>query len=127
MPRISGAFRAFACVTLLMSMSACSSSGNDALEHENASTVDAKIIDGKTTKDEIKSAFGDPDDVDYKSKDSEVWKYTFSKSHYDPFAMRAFESTMRGKKKTLTVFFEGNTVQKHLLSSSSFEHSTGHW
>ncbi|GFE94789.1 hypothetical protein [Acetobacter persici] len=125
--RLSSAFKSFACIGLLLAVSGCASSGNDSIEKESSSTIDSKIIDGKTTKAEVKTLFGDPEDVDYRDKTTEIWKYVFSKSHYDPLAMRAFQSVSKGKKKTLTVMFEGNVVLKHNFSASDFEQSSSNW
>jgi hypothetical protein len=100
------------CISVLTIATACASSGNTSIEKESSTTVDAKIIDGATTKEEMKKLYGDPDNVDYRDKTTEVWKYSFSKSHYAPFAMKAFQSVAKGEKKTLTVLFEGDVVQK---------------
>lgn len=115
------------CIGMLLGVSACASSGNSSIEKETSSSIDAKIIDGQTTKSDIKQAFGDPEDVDYKDKNTEVWKYVFSKSHYAPFAMKAFQTTYRGNKKTLTILFDGNIVQHHNMSASDFENSSSNW
>ncbi|MFT8886535.1 MAG: hypothetical protein ABF946_10075, partial [Acetobacter papayae] len=97
-------------LVLMTPVSACSSAGNTAIRNESSITVDSKIIDGKTTKSDIKKMFGDADSVDYRDKNTEIWKYSFKKSHYAPFAMEAFQSVAKGEKKTLTVLFERDIV-----------------
>lgn len=115
------------CISVLTIATACASSGNTSIEKESSTTVDAKIIDGVTTREEMKKLYGDPDNVDYRDKTTEIWKYSFSKSHYAPFAMKAFQSVAKGEKKTLTVLFEGDVVQKHNFSTSKFEETYSNW
>lgn len=124
---VKNVIKIISCLSVLIIATSCASSGNTAIEKESESTVDAKIVDGVTTREEMKKLYGDPDNVDYKDKNTEVWKYSFSKSHYAPFAMKAFQSVAKGEKKTLTVLFEGNVVQKHNFTTSKFEESYSNW
>lgn len=119
--------KVFLCIAIFSCLTACASSGNSSIEKETSDSIDTKIIDGRTTKAEIKNYFGDPEDVDYKDKNTEVWKYVFSKSHYSPFAMNAFQNTYKGKKRSLTILFDGNVVEHHNMSVSDFESRTSNW
>ncbi|MFT8336676.1 MAG: hypothetical protein ABF628_10920, partial [Acetobacter orientalis] len=67
--------KVFLCIAIFSCLTACESSGNSSIEKETSNSIDTKIIDGRTTKAEIKNYFGDPEDVDYKDKNTEVWKY----------------------------------------------------
>ena len=86
-----------------------------------------KIVDGKSTKAEVRSSFGDPKKIDFSQADKEVWRYEFV---YEEIAAQnlvnpVFQKTT-GTKKELVILFEDNgVVKKHTFSDSPFETRKG--
>lgn len=60
-------------------LAGCASSGNQQLKNETEISVQSKLQEGKTTKNEVKSYFGSPDAVSYTDSGNEIWKYAFAK------------------------------------------------
>lgn len=60
-------------------LAGCASSGNQQLKNETEISVQSKLQEGKTTKNEVKSYFGSPDAVSYTDSGKEIWKYAFAK------------------------------------------------
>lgn len=52
-------------------LAGCAGTGNDSLRSETEATVSTKIVDGKTTKDEVRSMFGSPLKTEFTDGD---WK-----------------------------------------------------
>lgn len=113
-------------ISALVILSGCSSSGNERVEKETASTVSQKIIDGQTTKEQIKQYYGDPDNVEFKTKDQEVWTYEFSKTRMPMFVSTPFQQVYKTNKKTITIYFEKNIVVNHAFSSANSEKKEFH-
>jgi len=44
----------------LVALTGCASEGNETLKNETSASIDQKIHDGVTTKDQIRALFGDP-------------------------------------------------------------------
>ncbi|HBS1472449.1 TPA: hypothetical protein MAC31_002423, partial [Klebsiella pneumoniae] len=56
-------------------LAGCASGGNKSIEQETQIGVQSKIIKGKTTKQEVKAAYGDPAGVSISSDGKEQWHY----------------------------------------------------
>ncbi|MCP1213789.1 outer membrane protein assembly factor BamE [Acetobacter okinawensis] len=111
------------CLTALLALSACASSGNESIKNETGATIDQKIQDGVTTKDQVRAQFGDPMDTSFTDSGHEVWKYAFAKSKADgtnfiPY-YGMFSSGSHGSEKQLSIIFNGNKVWHHSLSNSA--------
>ncbi|WP_157765124.1 outer membrane protein assembly factor BamE [Acetobacter senegalensis] len=113
-------------IGLLVILPGCSSSGNERVEKETDASVSQKIIDGQTTKSQIKQYYGDPDNVDFKTKNQEVWTYTFSKTRTPVFVSTPFQQVQKTNKKTITIYFENNIVVNHAFSSANSERRDFH-
>ena len=101
----------------------CTTIGNESLRSESEESVKAKITEGKTTKAEVKAAFGSPFNTTYTSDGLEVWKYELSKISADATAVipivNIFAASESGIKKELTVLFDNQGVVKKFNMSES--------
>lgn len=108
---------------------ACSNTGNKSLKNETQESVDAKIVDGVTTKAEVKKMFGDPINVNYTDSGKEIWKYEMVHSSVDGInfvpGMAYFGSRNHGVSKQLAIIFDGNKVLHHTMASSKTVTGTG--
>jgi len=116
-------------IALALCLGGCASGGNKVLKDETAQAASQKIIHGKTTKDEVRSMYGDPMETSYTDSGNEIWKYHFTKGHMTASSfipvVSLFASGSKGKKKELVVFFDKNGVaQRHSMSTSDVETNT---
>lgn len=115
--------------TLLMAQG-CASVGNDTLRNESESSVNEKIIVGKTKKSEVKVMFGSPFETSYTDGGLEIWKYELSKMSADAASfipvVGIFAASSSGMKKELIVLFdERDLVRKYNMSESPVKARTG--
>ncbi|MCE9614339.1 MAG: hypothetical protein K8T26_08685 [Lentisphaerae bacterium] len=108
-------------------LSGCWSTGSRQLRNETPGSVDAKIIDGKTTKAEVAACFGGPKKIDFSQSDKEVWRYEFT---YEQMEAQNLVNPLlqrnTGTKKELVILFEDTgVVKKHTFSDSPFETRSG--
>jgi len=111
------------------SLSSCASSGNETIKNETSTTIDQKIQDGQTTKDQVRSMFGDPMETTFTDSGHEEWKYQFQNatvdaSNFIPVYGDLHQST-HGNTKHLTVIFNGNLVWHHSMNTSAVKTSAG--
>ena len=110
------------CLTSVLLLAGCASSGNESIKNETTQTLQTKIIDGVTTKDQVRAQFGDPLETGFTDSGHEIWKYVFTKSkqngtNFIPY-YNAFSSGSNGKAKSLTIIFNDDKVWHHSLSDS---------
>jgi len=119
------AMMAFACL-----MAGCASVGNETLRAESESSVKGKVVEGKTTKSEVKSMFGSPLKTSFTDGGLEIWTYEFSKVSADAVSyipiVNLFGATASGTKKELVVMFnKDSVVQRYSMSESDVKQKTG--
>jgi len=112
-----------------LALSACASGGNESIKNETASSVDAKIHDGVTTKEQVRAAYGDPVATDFTDSGHEKWTYTFSNTKSDVANFIPLYGDLRqgqhGSEKHLTVIFNGNVVWHHSMNTSLVNNKSG--
>jgi outer membrane protein assembly factor BamE (lipoprotein component of BamABCDE complex) len=101
----------------------CASAGNASLKKETESTVATKIVEGQTTKPQIRAMFGSPASTSFTDGGLEIWKYDFAKMkadgvNYIPI-VNLFGSSASGMKKELVVLFDDKDVVKRFSMSES--------
>lgn len=121
--------KVIAVVLMAAFLAGCVSSGNARLSKESEVSVQSKIQEGKTSKGEVKSYFGSPDNVYFTDGGKEIWKYSFSKTKvsgksFIPF-YGLFHNGATGTKKELTILFNGDTVEKYTMSESAIDSKSG--
>ena len=110
-------------------LAGCASSGNQQLKNETEISVQSKLQEGKTTKNEVKSYFGSPDAVSYTDSGNEIWKYAFAKvkvngTTFIPF-YGLFHNGTNGTKKELTILFNDDTIKKYTMSETQINSKSG--
>ena len=104
---------------------ACSyNTGNKNLQKETAASIDSKIHDGVTTKEQIRAMFGEPTGTSIENGHV-TWTYTFNSIRLSAldFVIPVANSTDRSR--TLTVTFNGDVVKSHSVSDSNAKSNTG--
>ncbi len=108
----------------------CASTGNEALRHESEAGITAKIVEGKTTKAEIRKMYGSPLKTTFTDGGLEMATYEFSKVssdfiNYVP-VVNLLGSSASGTKKELIVLFDrANVVLRFSMSESAVKQKTG--
>ncbi len=104
-------------------ISGCASTGNENLRKESEATVATKIVEGKTTKAEVKSIFGSPTRTSFTDAGNEIWNYDFSNVSADAISyvpiVSMFGGTASGTKKELVVMFDQNMIVKRFSMSEA--------
>ena len=113
----------------LIALAGCASEGNESLKHETSTSIDQKIQDGVTTKEQIRARFGDPRESTFTDSGHEQWRYAFSNAASDaanfiPLYGDLHQST-HGTEKTLTILFNGNIVWHHSMTASAIRTGSG--
>jgi len=106
-------------------LAGCASHGIQQLKDESASSVSAKITKGKSTKDDVRAAFGDPTETSFTDSGNELWRYKYSHStakgiNFVPI-VNMFSSGADIDKKELVVFFDDQGVVKNYSMQISKE------
>ncbi|MCT7469511.1 hypothetical protein ACOTWR_04755 [Aliarcobacter butzleri] len=99
--------------------------GNDRIENVTQDNILSMIEDGKSTKADVRKAFGEPRNIGFMDNGLEKWEYHHSRSvqkgvNYVP-VVNLFVKGTDDTKKTLIVLFDGNVVKTHSFSSSEGE------
>lgn len=111
-------------------LSGCASGGNEILRKESENSVKQKIVEGKTSKAEVKSLFGSPLKTSFTDGGLEIWNYEFSNVSADAISyvpiVSMFGGSSSGKKKELVFMFDlNNIVKRYSMSESDVTHKTG--
>ena len=119
-----------AVLATVLVLAGCAGAGNESLRSETESTVSTKVVEGKTTKDEIRNMFGSPQKTEFTDGGLEIWRYEFAKMHGDAVnfipVVNLFGSSASGTKKELVVMFDSNNVVKrYSMSDSAVSQKTG--
>jgi hypothetical protein len=109
-------------VALTLALSGCAAdSGNTKLAKTSNEQINSAFEKGKTTQDEVKQAFGEPDDTDIMSDGRVKWVYTHIKRsamtrNYIP-VVNWFSSGTNDTTKKLVIIFKDGVLEN--LSSST--------
>ena len=106
-------------------LSGCASTGVQQLKDESSSSVSTKISKGKSTKDDVRAAFGDPTETSFTDSGNELWRYKYSHSsakgiNFVPI-VNIFTSGANIDKKELVVFYDEHGVVKNYSMQASKE------
>ena len=108
----------------------CASVGNEKLRDETEVSIQSKIVEGKTTKAEVRAIFGSPLTTSFTDGGQEIATYEFVSVSADGISyipiVNLFGSSASGKKKELVVLFDkSNIVQRYSMSESDVKQKTG--
>lgn len=120
------------CVLVSLAMlSACGAkSGHSFLEkmtHEQAASY---LVKGQTTREQVRSYFGDPEDIDYFPGGNEIWVYKFKRSvekgsNYIPIVGAFTAGTNDTTKKLKIIFDNHGKVANYSMSQAKGETKIG--
>lgn len=114
---------ALAILVTTLAMTGCASVGNETLRGESESSVNSKMVEGKTTKPEVRAMFGSPLKTTFTDGGLEIWTYEFSKVSADAVSyipiVSMFGATSSGTKKELVAMFDTNGILKRFAMSES--------
>lgn len=112
-------------------LGACAgTAGNTKMADQTQESVAAFVIEGKTTKEDLKAKLGDPTAVSFTDGGNEIWTYTYSRAtaqavNYVPI-VNLFARGFDTKTKRLIVMFnKDNVVTKSTMSESTGETQGG--
>lgn len=119
-----------AVVACSMLATGCASVGNESLRKESEASVAQKIVQGKTTKNEIRGMFGSPTKTTFTDGGLEIWNYDFSNVSADAISyvpiVNLFGASASGKKKELVVMYDqADVVKRFSMSESDVTQKTG--
>jgi outer membrane protein assembly factor BamE (lipoprotein component of BamABCDE complex) len=117
-------------VSALIGGCATGSSGNEALRHESEVGIQTKLVEGKSTKQEVRKMYGSPIRTTFTDAGLEIWTYEFKNVSADAVAyipiVNMFGATASGTRKELVVLFNRDgVVQRYSMSESDVKDKTG--
>lgn len=112
-----------------VALAGCASSGNQSLKKESEASVKSKIVEGVTTKSDIKKTFGSASKTSFTDGGKEIWTYELADVSTDAVSyipvVNWFGSSASGTKKELVIMFDGDKVQRYSMSESPVSTKTG--
>lgn len=112
-----------------VALAGCASSGNQSLKKESEASVKSKIVEGVTTKSDIKKTFGSASKTSFTDGGKEIWTYELADVSLDAVSyipvVNWFGSSASGTKKELVIMFDGDKVQRYSMSESPVSTKTG--
>jgi outer membrane protein assembly factor BamE (lipoprotein component of BamABCDE complex) len=108
----------------------CASTGNESLRNESEAGVQSKLVEGKSTKAQVRSMFGSPMRTTFTDGGLEIWTFEFKNVSADAVTyipiVNMFGATASGTKKELVVLFgRDGVVQRYSMSESAVKDKTG--
>ncbi|EDQ9004143.1 hypothetical protein GS221_004817, partial [Salmonella enterica] len=115
-------------VFIILPLASCTVHGNKSLTDENHQTVKLKIVKGKTTQQEIFTAFGEPQ-TRATNDGQEMWSYSSMTgesqlSNYIP-GLALLTSSSTAHIKSLDIWFKGDVVERYNFSQTASKTSRG--
>lgn len=104
--------------------------GNEKLAELPKEQIGQQIVNGKTTKDEVKSFLGDPESIDFDPNGLEKWTYKHTRKqekaiNYVPVANWFVGGTNDTTKSLVILFDEKGVVKNHAVSEAKGETKVG--
>ncbi|MFT6769912.1 outer membrane protein assembly factor BamE [Congregibacter sp.] len=110
-------------------ISACSTSGNMKLQHENQVSIAEKIKQGITNKQQVYQMLGAPLETSLTENGLEIAKYEFTRTtpqarNFIPY--NVFSRVSDGEHKELVILFDDNNlVKKFVINESDIQKRRG--
>jgi outer membrane protein assembly factor BamE (lipoprotein component of BamABCDE complex) len=101
-------------VALIALLAGCATSGNEKLKDHSQSSISQQITEGRTSKNEVTAALGQPTSVSFTDSGNEIWTYRHARA--TPQAqnlvplVRLISSATNVKTKELVIMFDKNDV-----------------
>ncbi|HBM3140828.1 TPA: hypothetical protein LVM08_002685 [Klebsiella oxytoca] len=115
-------------VLVILPLASCTVHGNKSLTDENQQTVKLKIVKGKTTQQQIITAFGEPQ-TRATNDGQEMWSYSSMTgesqlSNYIP-GLALLTNSSTAHIKSLDIWFKGDVVERYNFSQTASKTSHG--
>lgn len=115
-------------VLVILPLTSCTDQGNKSLTDENHQTVNLKIIKGKTTQQEILTAFGEPQ-TRATNDGQEMWSYSSMTgesqlSNYVP-GLALLTNSSTAHIRSLDIWFKGDVVERYNFSQTASKVTRG--
>lgn len=115
---------------LALALTGCASVGSESLRQETETSVSRKLVQGKTTKAEVRAIFGSPTKTSFTDGGLEIWNYDFTNVSADAISyvpiVGMFGGSASGKKKELVVMYdEKDIVKRYAMSEADVHQKTG--
>ncbi len=101
---------------------ACADSTNKNFKKNDDLKISEMITEGKTTKQEIKTTFGDPTDIDLDKNGREKWTYSYSEASKNPLNYVPVISIFNGQDgmtRKMVIVFEKDIVKTYAISANN--------
>ncbi|HDL7170759.1 TPA: hypothetical protein PXN09_000235 [Yersinia enterocolitica] len=114
----------------ILSISACSSSGNQSLKNESQASLQTKLVKNKTTKSDVVRAFGSPTSVTSRNDGGDIYLYEMNNGKINPLTyvpvVGFFAGNTTTESRTLSITFNKNdTVNTWSFSSEDRKSENG--
>lgn len=113
----------------ILAFSGCASKENQFLKNETAQSIQGKIKDGVTTKDEVSALFGLAQNISFTDGGKEIWTYRLDDVFADAInfvpVIGWFGSSYSGHATSLVIIYENDIVLKHSFGKSKVNTKTG--
>jgi outer membrane protein assembly factor BamE (lipoprotein component of BamABCDE complex) len=111
-------------------LGACASAGNMALKDENEKSVSARIVEGKTTKQEVQAAYGQPTQTSFTDGGNEIWTFRYAYATPKPVNFVPIVGIFAGgadvqSKELVVMFDKSNVVSKFSMREMQQEVTRG--
>jgi outer membrane protein assembly factor BamE (lipoprotein component of BamABCDE complex) len=112
---------------MIVMITGCASSGNSFLKKESLETIESRIVQGQTTKQEIRNTYGDPLLTSFTDSGNEIWTYQFDKMSLDALSLiNPLKNTYNGTRKQLVIMFDSNgVVSRYNMNASPHKTEMG--
>ena len=104
--------------------------GHTFLDEQSPQEIRAVLIEGKTTREDIRSKFGEPKDIDFDTNNCEIWKYEFVRMkakgiNYVPVANLFVSGTNNTTKRLKIVFNPQGILTRYAMTNNEDETKVG--
>jgi hypothetical protein len=118
------------CILGLLLAGCAITRGHTFLGNMSQQEISAKLVAHKTTKEDVRSNFGDPEEVNFQESGKEGWLYSYKRSaakgvNYIPLANSFYNGTDDTTKNLRILFDLQGYVEKYSFSSSKGETQWG--
>jgi len=101
-------------------------SGNEKVRTETMDTVGTKVVKGTTTKDQVRSLYGEPTAVSLTDAGSEVWTYEYAHATANAASFVPIVGMFAGgsnvnKNEVVFIFDKNNVMQNYTVHASQTE------
>lgn len=123
---------AVGCLVLSLALSGCAlKQGDESIRHMIREEAQQKIVIGKTTKEMVRTQFGEPTSTVAGHDGKDEWRYVYKERQYDTmdFVMIAtgFGKDPKATGKVLKVNFNAKGVVTNFTIEDITEQDEAHW